>query len=156
MHLPNKRPGSRRPSSSGAVAALCAGLILVSVQVAGEEGLGSAIEACARVDDPEGRLACYDSLALAVRSMPAASSESPKQEQDLNGSVQVTVIRVDGNFREPRIFHFSSGEVWRQTQQRAVDVPTVPFAATLSSGAFGSHRLRIGENGRAIGVKQVE
>ena len=82
---------------------------------------------------------------------PKDHARIAREKAPEKGARSVRIARVTGNARDAKVFYFDSGEAWRQTRHRLLDLPEAPFDASLEAGSFGSLRLRVGNSPCDIG-----
>ncbi len=121
----------------------------------------SDVEACRKIDDDVGRLACYDSL--------FGRAEAPNPVEDF-GSEQLPVERVDriearlvGDFTGwtgQTTFALDNGQVWQQTRNYIPDYqprePIPQAKVTITRSFAGSYKMRIEGVKRIVQVKRIE
>ena len=136
----------------------------------------SEIKACAEVEDPGARLACFDQLAerlqdeeVAVKAASAAevneavaSSNEPaeaalpehlggadfeEQAENFETRHQGTITRCEQASDGRWYFWFNNGQVWRQSNRERQRFRECNFLATVSRDAFG-YKMVVDVNGK--------
>jgi hypothetical protein len=129
-------------------AAAMIGLVLLSpVLPAQAAGVDSAISICRQIEDPSGRLACYDRIG---REEPI-SANGPRQPASKPQPIRQTVLEAQHGPDGKLIVSLANGQVWRQLDTDRADVRPGD-EVTIRPGALGSYLLVGARDRRAIRV----
>jgi hypothetical protein len=155
--------------------------MLLSASAFAQQGLPAQVYACANIEDPGQRHACFDALvpelkraggaAAAARAPAPAAAQSPliapvlsaeakaaaravEKEQEIDKvSLPVESINIgsDGKYR----FTMENGQVWRQLDTvRLRNLGNGPWTAEIRKAALGSFMLKV-ERQAAVRVERV-
>ncbi len=134
----------------------------------------SPLAQCARVDDANARLACYDAVAgrapapLGVPGdLPAAAAAPPVVPATPPGNAEFGMPNTDGTmtahiagklteWRRGTLIKLDNGQVWRVMDDRSAVYPNAPDNAEveITRGMFG-YTMEIKTIGRRISVRRV-
>ena len=121
------------------------------------------IARCSAIDDPAGRLGCFDRAAPrakeALNPRPEDFGKPPPRPPEIE-QLTATVREFSKTVRGRALFVLDNGQTWRQLEGDDAQVhepPSgTPLKVTIARGAFGSYNLTIeGRNG-LIRVRRVE
>ena len=85
------------------------------------------------------------------------ASVPPASVEDDHDAGQATVVSISESLRGNLRFHFENGQIWHQIEAQHVPLPdSMPFAVRLTQGVFGETRLRIGDSGRLVRIRQLK
>lgn len=166
-----------------AVAAIAATVAFAPERVLA--GAGSETEArllaCAEIDNQTDKLACFDSVAESLRqgsagpeadgppasgpdsvSGSAAEGDAKKEVSPADGEkeqeeepIQATVVRSWQNHDGRFSVELDNGQVWRETQGTRVGQPEQGDSVEISTGPFGSYRMKIENIARIAWVRRT-
>ena len=114
-------------------------------------GADDAIRICRQIEDPSGRLACYDRIGRADPSVPAASQaarNAPPKPEPLHQKVLDARRAPDGKL----IVSLDNGQVWHQLDTDRADIRPGDDI-TIRPGALGSYLLVGPRDRNAIRVR---
>jgi hypothetical protein len=133
----------------------------------------SPLTQCARVDDANARLACYDAVAGrspapagaggGLPATPAAPAVAPATPPDAEFGMRkvdgAMTAHIAGKFTEWRrgtLIKLDNGQVWRVLDDRSAVYPNAPDNAEveITRGMFG-YTMEIKTIGRRISVRRV-
>ncbi len=78
-------------------------------------------------------------------------------QEDRDGPSQFTLASAKKDSLGRWVFYFENGQIWRQAESGYFPVPAnKPVSAVISSGALGSHTLRLGGAGKQTKVKRLK
>ena len=137
--------------------------VSISVSHAAERNPLDELRECARTEDSEKRIACYEALGKRVLdeevesedSMPPATVvENPNLEEDdeykpIHGHVRSCQQASDSRW----FFILDSGDVWKQSGGRARRFKDCDFDVTIRKDVFG-YKMTIAGDDQTVRVKR--
>lgn len=151
---------------------LVSAVLLIAPQITWSgDGISDELRRCSLIEDAPARLDCYDKITTEQVAekppIPVAAKPLPAKTLDDLGSktlghddgeelqVRAVVTKCTKNQQNKYYFHFESGQIWKQTSDKRVNLKDCEFDVTITQDFFGYKMRREGEK-RYIRISRVK